>query len=193
MSKEIWCVIPSHPKYEASSLGRIRNRKTGKIRKLTRDNRLGYLRVCVNAGFKKNAHPSVHRLILETFRGPAPVGTVACHNNGQHADNRIENLRWDTMQANIDDRRDHGRTATKFSEGDVLLMRKLYDDNYGIRTIAKRFNTGSSTVSQIVRGIRWPHLPLGKGPSMSKSEKISRALTRRGKGAPVLASRQAPR
>lgn len=42
----------------------------------------------------------VHILVLTTFVGPRPTGLVACHRNGDHNDNRAENLRWDTRSAN---------------------------------------------------------------------------------------------
>lgn len=42
----------------------------------------------------------VHRLVLEAFVGPAPEGTECCHNDGNPANNRLINLRWDTRQEN---------------------------------------------------------------------------------------------
>jgi hypothetical protein len=50
----------------------------------------------------------VHRLVLEAFVGPPPVGLVGCHNNGSPTDNRVENLRWDTLKANSQDMVKHG-------------------------------------------------------------------------------------
>lgn len=50
----------------------------------------------------------VHRLVLETFVGPCPDGMEACHGNGDNSDNRLENLRWDLHQSNIDDKTRHG-------------------------------------------------------------------------------------
>jgi hypothetical protein len=50
----------------------------------------------------------VHRLVLETFVGPCPDGMECCHNNGDPADNRLENLRWDTLSSNAYDRVEHG-------------------------------------------------------------------------------------
>lgn len=50
----------------------------------------------------------VHRLVLLAFVGPAPIGTEACHNNGDPDDNRLANLRWDSRSANVLDRVKHG-------------------------------------------------------------------------------------
>lgn len=45
--------------------------------------------------------PRTYRLVLEAFVGPCPEGEEACHNNGDPLDNRLENLRWDTHEANM--------------------------------------------------------------------------------------------
>jgi hypothetical protein len=52
----------------------------------------------VTLGGGKSAR--VHNLVLEAFCGPRPEGYVACHNNGDPHDNRVENLRWDTYSSN---------------------------------------------------------------------------------------------
>ena len=54
----------------------------------------------------------VHRLILEAFVGPCPVGFEACHYDGNPANNKLYNLRWDTRLGNNLDRRRH-RAAGK--------------------------------------------------------------------------------
>lgn len=50
----------------------------------------------------------VHRLVLEAFVGPCPDGMEGCHNNGDPANNRVENLRWDTHANNMHDVIEHG-------------------------------------------------------------------------------------
>jgi hypothetical protein len=42
----------------------------------------------------------VARLVLEAFVGLCPAGMEACHFNDDPADNRLENLRWDTHSNN---------------------------------------------------------------------------------------------
>jgi hypothetical protein len=51
---------------------------------------------------------SIHVLVLTAFVSPRPSGMVACHNNGNRSDNRVENLRWDTLASNSADRYLHG-------------------------------------------------------------------------------------
>ena len=57
----------------------------------------------------------VHRLVLESFVGPCPSGMEACHNDGDPANNRLDNLRWDTRSENQNDSVQHGtqRNARK--------------------------------------------------------------------------------
>lgn len=67
----------------------------------------GYLRVgLTNQDGRKRF--LVHVLVLENFLHKRPEGLVACHNNGDPADNRIENLRWDTVSSNVRDQVKHG-------------------------------------------------------------------------------------
>ncbi|QOC56062.1 HNH endonuclease [Gordonia phage Clown] len=45
----------------------------------------------------------VHHLVLCAFVSERPDGMEACHNNGNLADNRLSNLRWDTHSRNVFD------------------------------------------------------------------------------------------
>ncbi|WP_082581204.1 NUMOD4 motif-containing HNH endonuclease [Leifsonia sp. Root227] len=114
---EEWRAIPGlEGYYEASSAGRIRSvsrawKNSEKIRPgrtlAARPSRSGHMRVqiCVDGS---ETTWLVHRLVLLAFVGAPPAGTEGCHNNGDPADNRIENLRWDTHAANARDALSHG-------------------------------------------------------------------------------------
>lgn len=114
MSEE-WRAIPGHEGlYEVSSIGRVRSldrtimrrsrhpggamypaRLSGKVLK-PRTNNKGYHYVALGA----RGEYTIHRMMLRAFVGPCPDGMVACHYNDVPADNRLENLRWDTKSAN---------------------------------------------------------------------------------------------
>lgn len=47
----------------------------------------------------------IHKLVLEAFVGERPSGMQACHGNGDKTDNRLVNLRWDTVKANHRDKK----------------------------------------------------------------------------------------
>lgn len=100
---EEWRVVPGHPDYEVSSLGRVRSWK-GKNSRATNTPRiikphthkLGYLRLTVD-----NARTSVHQLVAAAFHGPCPDGMEVDHINNIKADNRPENLRYLTRRQNM--------------------------------------------------------------------------------------------
>lgn len=49
-----------------------------------------------------------HRLVLEAFVGPRPIGMQACHRDGDPTNNRLDNLRWDSVSENNRDQVRHG-------------------------------------------------------------------------------------
>lgn len=111
---EEWRSISGYGGYEVSSLGRVRsldrtdaagNRIKGRILK-SRLHTGGYLRVNLCAG--KSRDFFIHRLVLETFIGPCPVGKEGCHNDGNRQHNAVSNLRWDTRFQNMADKKLHG-------------------------------------------------------------------------------------
>lgn len=94
MNEEIWKAIPSLPNYEASSHGRVRNIKTGTIRKnqLKKESGREYL------GFKKKI--LVHHLVAEAFHGKRPEGMVVDHIDRNRRNNHSSNLRYATPTQN---------------------------------------------------------------------------------------------
>lgn len=71
--------------------------------------RQGYLTVSLigHDGSKKSKR--VHRLVLESFVGPAPDGYLACHRNDIPGDNRLGNLYWGSRSENAADATRNGR------------------------------------------------------------------------------------
>ena len=90
---EVWKSIPGFSKYEASTLGNIRNKTTKYV--LKQHLRVGYLRVSLMKN-EKSHNMSIHRLIALTFI-PNPYNKYTVnHINHNKLDNRIENLEWAT-------------------------------------------------------------------------------------------------
>ena len=103
MSPEKWKTIPGFPEYEASTWGKIRMKQTGKILPEHLDSKGWYRTVNITNG--KRYKRAVHRLVLETFKGVRPEGSVARHLDDNQSNNRIENLEWGTPSDNQSDRR----------------------------------------------------------------------------------------
>src|ERR1041385_1280355 len=123
-TSELWRVIPAFPQYEVSNTGRVKSLRFGKSRILKPWVRKGYAYVALSRDGHMNKRP-VHQLVLEAFRGPCPAGLEGCHENGIKSDNRINNLRWDTHKANVDDQRKHGTLKLRRGNTGVQSPKKL--------------------------------------------------------------------
>lgn len=115
---EEWRPVVGHEgSYEVSSLGRVRSldrtivTKAG-VRKRARGRLLalpinhargGYPQVTLSTGTR-----TVHTLVAAAFIGPRPAGMETCHQNGNPADNRVDNLRYATPSDNNYDAVRHG-------------------------------------------------------------------------------------
>ena len=108
----------------------------------------------------------VCQLVLEAFVGPRPDGMEACHFPDRNpANNRRDNLRWDTPTSNQADKIIHGTT----NRGDRCGTAKLTADQ--VRTIISEYTTGRATskelaelfgihpvhVCRLARGERWKY------------------------------------
>src|SRR5690349_8150963 len=114
--EQIFLPIPDYPAYRISRKGEVQSRwlKAGRHsrltdtwRPLTPIRRHSYLTVALSKDSKKTIR-FVHRLVLEAYVGPCPPGLVACHNDGDPTNNRLDNLRWDSQKSNCADKLRHG-------------------------------------------------------------------------------------
>lgn len=99
---EEWRNIPDYSKYEVSSLGRFRNKKTGRImaRKVS-DHTHGYAMVGMHRDSKGKQHTSLaHRIVALVFVPNPSSKSVVNHINHVRDDNRVSNLEWATMSEN---------------------------------------------------------------------------------------------
>ena len=119
---EVWLpVVGYEGRYEVSSHGNVRSLdrlvpysdgrislKRGRQLKPMRSNGAseGGRHLKVELGRKNLRY--VHHLVLEAFVGPRPTGYAGCHNDGDPANNRADNLRWDTYRGNQLDQLAHG-------------------------------------------------------------------------------------
>jgi hypothetical protein len=166
---EKWKAIPDFPLYEASNMGNIRSyqKRNGRpcphVLKPT-PNGKGRLRVFLaRDGIIHTLQ--LHRLILETFVGPCPEGQEACHNNDNCQDNRIENLRWDTPEANRADQRRNNkycrgedRPEAKLTEAQVVEIRTRFANGEKAQKLADEYGICRDGIYHIKAGYVWKHV-----------------------------------
>jgi hypothetical protein len=170
---EEWRAIPGFPGYEVSDLGRVRSwKRFGGFGKLPTEpkpvvgsiHKAGYPQVNLTVDGKKR-YAFVHRLVLETFVGPCPVGMECAHLNGVRSDARLSNLEWKTHADNELDKVRHGTVLRGSRHGCAVL------DEYAVQalriaaaagmshtTLAKLFMVDRTTVGLAVSGKTWSHV-----------------------------------
>lgn len=172
-----WHDIPGFPGYAASRSGEIYSRKRDVVRKqvLQHDDRLF---VCLYLGAGKRCQAAVHRLVALTFLGPAPTSShVVNHKNGDHHDNRAENLEWTTRAENEAHAVIHGLKASglrngrhtcpestargerhgraKLTESQVDEIIEARSNGETLVSLAHRFGVSKTRIGQIATGDGW--------------------------------------
>jgi len=104
MIPEMFRSVVGFPLYEVSNYGNFRTwkphqKQTKKKRDFPKRLKMkksgnGYYHYCFQQDGKTRMK-RVHILVLETFVGNRPEGYQGCHNDGNPANNHIDNLRWD--------------------------------------------------------------------------------------------------
>lgn len=99
IDQEQWKPVAGFPRYEVSTMGRFRNKATGKFARGTVVHN-GY----VHIGLSRNGTQITklaHRLIAETWlEKPSLSHSDVNHKNKSRADNRLPNLEWSTRSHN---------------------------------------------------------------------------------------------
>ena len=99
IANEEWAIVPSFPMYDASTLGRIRNREQGHLLQFW-TNRYGYSQVLLSRDGRKK-QITVHRVIAEAFFGPAN-GLTVNHRDGNKLHNAVANLEYMSTAENME-------------------------------------------------------------------------------------------
>lgn len=136
----------------------------------------GRIRVLILGDDDKYHSIFVHRLVLEAFVGPCPDGMECCHDPDYNpSNNRLENLRWDTRKANMEDAKRHGRREgcnlpgeqnghAKLTEQQVIEIRRLASLGVKPKVIGEQFVVKRGVVYGIIGRRTWKHLPVESAP-----------------------------
>ena len=153
----MWKTCTRSPNYVVSDQGEVkrvtaeRGTVVGKILKGAPCR--GYLYVSLDG-----QRLPVHKLVLETFRGPRAQGQVARHLDGVRVNNKLTNLVWDTREANEADKVLHGTSnrgenhgLAKLTTNDVHYIRTT---KYRASELADLFGVSRGTINDVRSGRR---------------------------------------
>lgn len=147
LSCEEWKVFPHDERYQVSSLGRVKG--PGGLLRTPLCKKRNYEHISI--GGKQYL---VHQVVLIAFVGPCPDGLVACHFDDDPTNNRLCNLRWDTMEANIRDKIRNGNARgrkPKLTEEQRLKIAMLRHQGYSLKELSAEFGVNEGTISKISR------------------------------------------
>lgn len=106
-----------------------------------------------------------HRLVAETFHGPAKDGEEVRHLDGSKANCSAENVKWGTRSENMQDKVGHGTApqgenhgGAKLTDREALLIRRLVRAGIKGIDVAARFGVSKMTVSRIANNKLWRHI-----------------------------------
>lgn len=154
---EEWKEISSCPKYMCSNLGRIKNKKTGRIRKINygKAKELG-----VNASMRLNittnkyANVQIHRIIALTWIPTEDTSLVVIHKDGNKYNNKASNLRWGTQQEVMKQTRSNGmkQSIKSYAVLQLDLEENIIKEWDSIKGAAEGVGITGSAISGVCRG-----------------------------------------
>jgi hypothetical protein len=108
----------------------------------------------------------ISREVLKAFVGPPPVGkNDACHNDGDRTNNHVDNLRWDSRQGNVADKKAHGTLIrgerlqqAKLTEAQVRSIDEALRQGATQASIGRAMGLPTKRIHQIATGRSWAWL-----------------------------------
>jgi hypothetical protein len=172
LKNELFKDIPGYEgRYQVSNLGRIKvHREKQKYKPMlcsiraTNSLSNGYKNITL--GFKSRKKTFlIHRIVMLAFYGPPGGGMVVNHKDGIKYNNNLKNLEYITQKENIAHARENGKIPrgeqhyfSKFSEKDIIKVKKLIADGLTQKEVAHLFNVRQPTIHKIITGKTWSHL-----------------------------------
>lgn len=161
--------IPGWPEYMACTNGEIISLRSLKgktpVYKTQSIGIKGYYKVVSLQKDGRQFVRTVHKLLLETFVGPAPEGHVCRHIDGDSHNNSLTNLTWGTQAENCQDTVSHGMSTfgersgrSKLRENDVRHIISELESGRTATSLANEMGLSTSHVCKIAKGKTWGHL-----------------------------------
>jgi hypothetical protein len=154
LKNEQWLPWPRKPSLLVSSFGRVWSTKRGKLRTINIGTD-GYPYVAIRLDGRQSTF-RLHRMVIDSFlrlTKPLEAGRMQVrHINGVKTDCQFENLALGTPYENTRDTMrlgKHGGGGKRFSDDDVIEMRRLHSLGISNAKIAAIFTTSVGTVQKI--------------------------------------------
>lgn len=157
---ETWKTILTHPNYEISNLGRVKNTKTNEFKQVKPDKN-GYIKVTLYPG---NKVFMVHRLVAEYFLSNPNNKPCVNHIDCIRHNNFVTNLEWVTYvenakhtikSGNNPDFNGANNPRAKFTEQDILDIRA---DDSSVACLSKKYNVSETAITNIKNGTRYKNV-----------------------------------
>lgn len=154
-----WKQINTFRNYSVSNAGFIRNNKTGKILKNSKDAN-GY--AVVNLFLKGKAKKEyVHRIVGLHFLSNKENKPQVAHIDGNGMNPDVTNLRWSTQLENEQDKKAHGRDnknccgGRKFNYEDLIKIHDMNKKGFSFRKISRLMDVSHHSISGIVNKVTY--------------------------------------
>lgn len=168
----MWKTIKGFERYSISDDGKVRRDvpyKSTKVGTIIKQwlNTYGYPCVSLRNIEHKNFRLSVHKLVLNAFVGPPPLGMQCNHKDGNKLNNQIDNLEWVTVGENIRHavklglnkaKRGVESKLSKFKKRDIEWIRMWSELGYFRREIGEAYHVSRQTIDTIVNGERYAEI-----------------------------------
>lgn len=185
LKMEIWKTVIGFENYEISNLGNLRNKITGRYKKLS-TNKEGYIRTSIS-NKEKVISIAVHRLVAIEFVENPEGKPLVNHKDSNRSNNKAENLEWATPSENAKYMVEQGNSLDKngvlnpmalLTEEQVLEIRE-FDGPSAI--LAKKFNISTNAIDRVrvrdsYKNVGGRILPKGSR-NTENAHKIHRKLT----------------
>lgn len=156
---EIWVEAPSLPAFEVSNFGRVRAKKTGRVRTISPD-RIG--------GYPRLVSTPIHRLVLSAFSDPPFEGALIRHTpDPDRKNNSVLNLEWGTYAENGADTRAQGHSLQGENHPRAAMtdahvqegLRRFVAEHWTTEQLGAYLGVGQGNAANIVAGKTWKHIP----------------------------------
>lgn len=147
--------IPNFPGYFIDECGNIDSYKYTTVRRLKKRVDAGgyyYYRLMHSDNTQKSVR--IHKLIASTYLTDSHLNVL--HNDGDKANNCVDNLRYGTYSDNLVDSSKHGTHPTRVLTDDDVREVRLSTSSQ--RDLARQYGVSQPTISKVKNHIIFTHI-----------------------------------